>query len=331
MNTFQTYFRLASFTVSLLLAEGAAMAQAVAPPVPAVTQPVPAVAQPVPANAETAAVVTAPATAAVISAPLGSEIAVQGQVLRTKQVDLLGTADKNLVALVDIGNGQRQIVELGLASNFRLTPVVTGEAIAIRGHQVRTGQLNVLVASLVTLAGKDVLIQRETAPATVPAVVRAGYPVTEQIVKIEGRVNRMRTAKLSGSRQEHLVAELVTRGGQAIVTDLGPPEQIWRADVKLGEWITVRGQEMRVDNRPVFLALEINKNGVPVMVDRHIVRGEPTAALAEPAAAVETAAVIRRPAVVTPPTTLVPGTTVEQTTPVEVVPPRVSPPVPVVP
>ncbi|HEY2412119.1 MAG TPA: hypothetical protein VGI40_07745 [Pirellulaceae bacterium] len=320
MNTSRTQYVVAIFALGFVLLAGTAGAQT------AVVRPV---VPPVPAAPETAAVVTAPATVAAVSAPAGSEIAVRGQVLRTKQVDLRGTADKNLAALVDIGNGQRQIVELGLASNFRLTPVVTGEPIAIRGHQVRVGQLDVLVASLVAIGGKDVVIQRETAPATVAAVVPAGYPVTEQIVKIEARVNRLRTSRLNGSRQEHLVAELVTRGGQAIVTDLGPPEQIWRADVKQGEWIMVRGQEMRVDNRPVLLALEINKNGVPVLVDRHIVRGEPLEAI-EPTPVAETAAVIRRPAVVTPPTTLVPGTTVEQTTPVEVVAPRVSP-LPVVP
>jgi len=238
------------------------------------------VVQPVPAATGTAAVATAPA-AAVVVAPGGSEIAIRGRVLRMKQVDLRGTPDKNLAALIDIGGGQQQVVELGLASNFRLTPVVTGEPIAVRGHQVRAGQLNVLVASAVGIGGKDIMIQRDTAPATVAAVAPAGYPVTEQVVKIEGRVNRVRTSRLNGSRQEHMVAELVGRGGQAIVTDLGPPEQIWRADVKVGEWITVRGQEMRVDNRPVLLALEINKNGVPVLVDRHIVRGEPATAVLE--------------------------------------------------
>jgi hypothetical protein len=164
----------------------------------------------------------------------------------------------------------------------------------------------------------------------VAVVPKSGYPVTEQIVKVEGRVNRLRKAQLDGSRQEHLLAEIVTRGGQAIITDLGPPEQIWRADVKQGEWITLRGQEMEIENRPVFLALEINKSGVPVLIDRHLVRGQATEVV-QPAAAVETAAVVRRPAVVTPPTTLVPGTTVEQTTPVEVVPARASPPLPVVP
>jgi hypothetical protein len=313
MSTSRTYYFVAVF--GLLLLAGDVWAQT------AVVTPV---VQPAPAATETAAVVTAPA-APVVVAPGGAEIAIRGQVLRTKQVDLRGTADKNLAALIDVGGGQRQIVELGLASNFRLTPIVTGEPIAVRGHQVRAGQLNVLVASAVGIGGKDILIHRETAPATVAAVAPAGYPVTEQVVKIEGRVNRLRTSRLNGSRQEHMVAELVGRGGQAIVTDLGPPEQIWRADVKVGEWITVRGQEMRVDNRPVLLALEINKNGVPVLVDRHLVRGEPATAVLDSAPVAVTAAVIRPPAVVTPPTTVVPGTAVEQTTPVEVVTPRVAP------
>jgi len=245
-------------------------------------------------------------------------------------VDLRGTAEKNLVALVDAGGGQQQIVELGLAANFKAAPVYTGDQIVAVGSRTRIGQLEVLAASRVTISGKVIPVVRETRAAAIAVVPKVGYPVTEQVVKIEGKVNRLRTAPLAGSRQEHLVAEIVTRGGKAIVTDLGPPEQIWRADVKQGEWITLRGQEMEIDNRPVFLALEINKNGVPVMVDRHLVRSQPTEII-QPAPVVETAAVVPRPAVVSPPTTLVPGTTIERTTPAEVVPARVSPPPPIVP
>jgi hypothetical protein len=255
---------------------------------------------------------------------------ISGQVVRTKEVDLRGTAGKNFVALLDLGNGRQQIVELGSEGNFRASPVVSGNAIVVHGAHATVGQLDVFVASSANVGGREILVQREAAAPAVAVVQKAGYPVTEQVVKIEGRVNRLRKAQLDGSRQEHLLAEIVTRGGQAVVTDLGPPEQIWRADVKQGEWITLRGQEMQINNRPVFLALEINKNGGPVLVDRHLVRGQPME-IVEPAAVVETARVVRPRAIVTPPTTLVPGTTVEQTTPVPVVPARVSPPSPIVP
>lgn len=282
----------------------------------------------IPAPAES---VTAQNPVPMVHAAPVTEIAVTGQVLRTKQVDLRGTMEKNLVALLDIGNGQRQIVELGPAANYKLAPVYSGDQIAARGPRARIGQMDVLLANQATIGSREIMIRRDTPTATVAAVVKAGYPVAEQVGKIEGRVNRLRTARLEGSQQEHVLAEIVARGGQAIVTDLGPPEQNWRADVKAGEWITLRGQEMKIENRPVFLALEINKSGVPVLIDRHLVRGQP-AEVVQPGPIAETAAVVRPPAVVTPPTTLVPGTTVEQTTRAAVVPARVSPPVvPVVP
>lgn len=299
----------------------------------------PAVAAPAVVSRPTVAPVVTAAPAVVPAGTVAGESTVAGQVLRTKQVDLRGSAEKNLVALVDVGGGRQQIVELGLAANFKATPVYSGDAIVAQGLQARLGQLEVLAANRATIGGKEVAIVRETRAPTVAVVPKLGYPVTEQVVKIDGRVNRLRMAQLAGSQQEHLIAELVTRGGQAIVTDLGPRDQNWRADIKQGEWITIRGQEMKIDNRPAMLALEINKNGVPVLIDRHLVRGQATEVVPS-AAVVETAAVVRQPAVVTPPTTLVPGTTVlvpgttvEQTTPVEVVPPRVSPPivVPVVP
>src|SRR6478672_2884140 len=55
---------------------------------------------------------TTVAPAAVVAAP-PTEVALAGQVLRTKQVDIRGTNEKALVALLDTGDGRRQIVDLG--------------------------------------------------------------------------------------------------------------------------------------------------------------------------------------------------------------------------
>ena len=66
-----------------------------------------------------------------------------------------------------------------------------------------------------------------------------------------------------------------------MVVDLGPPAAIWKADIKQGEWITIQGQEMNVNNRPVFLALELNKNGVPYLIDRQLVREVPATPVVE--------------------------------------------------
>src|SRR5438046_5681081 len=68
-----------------------------------------------PAAVVEAAVPVAPAA---VVAPAPAEIALAGQVLRTKQVDIRGTNEKVLVALLDTGDGQRQIVDLGPTFNF---------------------------------------------------------------------------------------------------------------------------------------------------------------------------------------------------------------------
>jgi hypothetical protein len=239
----------------------------------------------------------------VVVAEVPGEVAIAGQVLRTKQVDVRGSDEKFLVALLDTGDGQRQIVDLGPTANFKAAPIYTGDQIAVRGPRVTLGKLDVVLATQTSVAGETVFIKR-VAPAAAAAVAVAptGYPVVEQVTKLEGRIQHLRTARLLGTRQEHLVAEVVTRGGRAIVVDLGPPQALWRADIKQGEWITIQGQEMNVNNRPVMLALEINKNGVPHLIDRHLVRNE--------VAAAETPPVVER-------TTVVQPAAVERTTVVE--------------
>jgi hypothetical protein len=207
--------------------------------------------------------------------PAEAEFALAGQILRTKLVDLRGTTEKALVALLDTGDGQRQIVDLGPVVNFKATPIRTGDQIAVRGARVTLGQMDVLVATDVNL-GSDAVSIKRVVPRTVAAVaVAAGYPVTEQILKIDGRIEHLRMARLRGSVTEHMIAELVNRNGGAVVVDLGPPAALWRADLKAGEWITVKGQQMKINNRPVLLALEINKTGVPYLIERNLVHEGP--------------------------------------------------------
>jgi len=247
-----------------------------APAVPVPAVPVPAV--PVPA-------VPAPAVAAVpavVVEPTPLEVAVAGQIIRTKQLDLRGTTGKILVALIDTGDGRRQIVDLGPTVAFKETPVYTGDQIAVRGLQATLGKLDVVLAMQANLSGAEVFIKRAAPTAVVAAVaVPTGYPVTEQVLKLEGRVEHLRNSRLRGSTAEHLIAEMVTRGGRGVIVDMGPPSQLWRADIKQGEWMTIRGQEMNVNNRPVLLALEINKNGIPHLIDRHLVHEAPAAVVEE--------------------------------------------------
>jgi hypothetical protein len=196
------------------------------------------------------------------------EASIAGQVLRTKQVDIRGTDTKVLVALLDTGNDRRQIVDLGPTANFRTSPVYTGDQIAVRGHRVMLGNANVLLATEVRVSGDLVTIFREGTSRA------AGYFVMEPIVRIDGRIENLKNARLRGSRSDHLVGEIVNRNGGAMIVDFGPPTAIWRADLKAGDWITIQGQQMQVNERPVILASEINKNGAPLRIERELIRDE---------------------------------------------------------
>ena len=196
------------------------------------------------------------------------EAALAGSVLRTKQVDVRGTDVKVLVALLDVGDGRRQIVDLGPVVNFRSSPVYTGDQIAVRGHRVMLGNASVLLATEARV-GCDVV--------TIPRAVEtqaAGYFVTEPLTRIEGRIENLKNARLRGSRAEHLIGEVVTRNGGVVVVDFGPPTAIWRADLKAGDWITIHGQQMQVTDRPIILAREINKSGAAIRIERELVRDE---------------------------------------------------------
>ena len=200
------------------------------------------------------------------------EVSVAGQVLRTKQVDDRVTNEKVLAAQLELGNGQKQIVDLGPTRIYKNAPIYAGDQIAVFGQQVRLGNANVVLATKVHVGGEAV-----TVPRFGPAPP-AGYVVTELELKIYGRIDAMKPARLRDSRAEHLIARIVDRNGDAVVVDLGPRGALWRADLRSGDWVTIYGQQMQIGDQPVILARELNKAGAPVFIERELIPETPVPA-----------------------------------------------------
>src|SRR5439155_27284567 len=101
-----------------------------------------------------------------------------------------------------------QIIDLGPALNFKVTPIYTGDQIAVRGPRVTLGKANVLVATQATVGSDTVVIKRIAPVAAATAVTVAapapGYAVGEKILKIDGRIEHLRRARLFGSNIEHI-------------------------------------------------------------------------------------------------------------------------------
>ena len=116
---------------------------------------------------------------------------------------------------IDTGDGQRQIVDLGPTLNYKAVPIYTGDQIAVRGPRMTLGKANVLVATEATVGSNPVAIRR-VAPAATTTVVTAaaaappGYAVGEKILKLDGRIEHLRRARLLGTNVEHIIAEVVT-------------------------------------------------------------------------------------------------------------------------
>jgi len=210
-----------------------------------------------------------------VVAPPVSEVSIGGQIARIKQVTVQPVGDKIIALFLDTGNGQQQIVDVGPALNWKSHPLRMGEQITVRGPVVTLGDARVLLATEVYAAGDIFPIARIAATAAPVALAAAGYPVADQIVKIDGRIDALRTVALVGKPGEHLLADVVNRRGEMQVVDLGPPAALWRADLKQNDSIRVEGQQMSINNRPMLLALQINKNGLPYVIDRDVVHQGP--------------------------------------------------------
>jgi plastocyanin len=92
---------------------------------------------------------------------------IQGQVLRTRRINVASTNTAILAALVETTKGRRVIVDLGPTRNLRDQDVEirTGDEIVARGWFSRVANVPVLLANRVQANGQTVAIRREELPS----------------------------------------------------------------------------------------------------------------------------------------------------------------------
>jgi hypothetical protein len=186
------------------------------------------------------------------------EASIQGQVLRTKLVDVRGTSDKVLVALVKTDEGKQQIVDLGKPKSLRDLSVRSGDEIRAVGTSRRMGQRNVIFARRVTIDGTSANIERQRQRASGKSRL-AGYKVAGK-ARLSGWIVDTRKARLKNSSAEHLIAQVRSRNGRRVVVDLGPAEKARQLDLQRNDGIGIAGFELQVKERPVILALRVRSD-----------------------------------------------------------------------
>jgi hypothetical protein len=199
----------------------------------------------------------------------------------SKQAEISGTVEnikrvkvrngpERLVAQVSGDQSKKIIVDLGPANQIgksdqqtaseqpqtqqqsgkqqnQQAAVQQGDTIKARGLMLKVGDKQVLVAHAVTIGN-----QKEQ------QINRSGQ-------QLSGQITKMKTVKVRG--QDHQLAIIKLQSGQQALVDLGPADNL-QADLAENDQIQVNGVPVKVQDRLVFVANSVSKDGNKVNIER---------------------------------------------------------------
>lgn len=88
--------------------------------------------------------------------------------------------------------------------------------------------------------------------------------------EVRGKIERVKTVLLRGTRQGHLTILLSTIAERRMVVDLGPASRFRNVDLRAGDWIVVHGPIGRVNDRRVLFAQQVHIDGEIIQIDRQV-------------------------------------------------------------
>ncbi|HJT20487.1 MAG TPA: hypothetical protein VJ746_08450 [Nitrospira sp.] len=201
-----------------------------------------------------------------------------GTVKRVKRVALRGAEGDHLVALIAGNAGRRMVVDLGPASNYRETPVMTGDRIAAMGPFAWISDRKVLFAQQVRVNGETVKVVRERGLDRRQLDRRTIQP---NEAPLTGQIQQSKELRLRGIDRRHMVVRLKTDDGRQVLADLGSPKDIAQFSLESGRSITVQGPVILVSGKPLILARRITVDGKRAEIDRDVNSLLPSAAARE--------------------------------------------------
>jgi hypothetical protein len=183
----------------------------------------------------------------------GQQKQVRGQVIRTKDVQVRQQGQnvgKNKVVMLETQDGQRLIVDLGSTKDAQRMNIQSGDQISVRGEIVRIGDRPVLMARQVQAQGQTMQVQRQQQGMT-----------RQQAKQVTGQIKRMKEVNFRGTDQTNQVVLLETQQGRQLAVDLGNVQNLQDFNLQQGTQIQVQGKPVRIGDRMVLLANQLEANG----------------------------------------------------------------------
>jgi len=167
-----------------------------------------------------------------------------GTIKKAKKVKT--PASTNVVAqLSDSSSGKTMLVDMGPADGFDEMPRI-GQSVMAKGVPYKAGDKTVLLAQK---------LERNGATETID---RSGREYT-------GTIDKTLTSKIRG--QEHTLAKVTTDTGKALLVDMGPSKSL-KGDLNKGNSVTLKGPAVKVNNRLMLIATEVETNGKSMEIQR---------------------------------------------------------------
>ncbi|MFC4174288.1 hypothetical protein ACFOYU_19940 [Microvirga sp. GCM10011540] len=172
-----------------------------------------------------------------------------GRVLLLKEVQQRNGNEPHGVVLMQTRSGRAILVDLGPVSGLRNIPIRRNDMIRVSGFPGRVGNRLVFFVTDVQAGNQRAQVQR-------PGSGSQQQQMRPEYRQVRGNVIRTRQVNVRGHNQPNLVALVQTQGGQRVLVDLGSAQSM-DANLQHGQQITARGREVRVGDRVVLLAHQV--------------------------------------------------------------------------
>jgi hypothetical protein len=231
-----------------------------------------------------------------------------GRIAMLKEVQLRGSDNKHVVALVQTGRNRRGIVDLGPAEDLADLRLRQGDRISVSGQVLGMGDRRVLMADELEKDGQTTQIDRSvTSRSQTRRAVRQsdlrdrlGSQFTSsdseerqrmarrssdgqsqsrsqrseqrRTATVRGSIERTKTVSLRNTDQKNLVAlvRLESDNERVRLVDLGAiNDRISPDQLQKGDQIVAQGVPARIGDRPVLLAQRVRIDGNERRVDRN--------------------------------------------------------------
>lgn len=177
------------------------------------------------------------------------------QLVQHRDIRMPGADEPMKVALIERSDGERVVANLGAASNFSDVDLQQGASIQVTGHTTQIHDSPVLVAHRVKAGDQTVQVEHQQMPAGERLYLK----------RRSGEVLQTRRINPPGL-PEMVVARVKTDRGE-MIANLGAAEGVSEADLQEGDPIELIGHEIRLHDRPIFIAHELRSGDQRVILD----------------------------------------------------------------